>query len=104
MCDDSKDQCLSHFRRKLKEDDVRLKPIEPCALKSNQAEQTISELKRATGRIMLRTKPPNKLWDNFMELTALQRMSAALNAFELQGLTPETKLAGEVSIRLFAFR
>ena len=61
------------------------------------AEGAIRELKRGSGRKMMRSLSPAKLWDHCIELEALIRSHTALDIYELQGQVPETLLSGQTT-------
>ena len=61
----------------------------------NDAEEGICELKRGSGRKTTKTKSPKMLWDDCLELEAYIRSNTALDIFELDGMTPKTKMLGE---------
>ena len=61
------------------------------------AEAAIRELKRGSGRKMMRSLSPAKLWDHCIELEALIRSHTALYTYELQGQVPETLLSGQTT-------
>ena len=61
------------------------------------AEGAIRELKRGSGRKMMRSLSPAKLWDHCIELEALIRSHTALDICELQGQVPETLLSGQTA-------
>ena len=61
------------------------------------AEGGIRELKRGSGRKMTKMKSLKVLWDDCLELEAYIRSNTALDIFELDGMTPKTKMSGETS-------
>ena len=61
------------------------------------AEGGIRELKIGSGRKMTNMKSPKVLWDDCLELEAYICSNTALDIFELDGMTPETKMTGEIS-------
>ena len=64
---------------------------------SNAAEGAIRELKRGTGRKMVKSKSPKKLWDDCLEFEAYIRSNTAHDQFELDGQVPETIVSGQTS-------
>ena len=60
-------------------------------------EGRICELKRGSGRKMIKMKSPKLLWDYCFELEAYICSNTALDIFELDGMTPETNMLGEIS-------
>ena len=61
------------------------------------AEGGISELKRGSCRNMTKMKSPKVFWDICLELEACIRSNTALDIFDLDGMTPKTKMSGETS-------
>ena len=58
------------------------------------AEGGVSELKRGSGSKMTKIKSPKVLWGDCLELEAYILSNTALGVFELDGMTPETKMLG----------
>ena len=46
---------------------------------------------------MTKMKSPKVRWDDCLELEAYIRSNTALDIFELDGMTPKTKMSGEIS-------
>jgi hypothetical protein len=61
----------------------------------NTAEGSIRELKKETGRAMIATGTPKRLWDDCLEYRAYVRSNTALNIFDLDGQVPETIMTGQ---------
>jgi hypothetical protein len=61
----------------------------------NTAEGSIRELKKETGRAMIATGTPKRLWDDCLEYRAYVRSNTALNIFDLDGQVPETVMTGQ---------
>ena len=61
------------------------------------SEGVIRELKRGSGRKMNKMKSPKVLWGDCLELEAYIRSNTDLDIFELDGMTPETKMSGKTS-------
>ena len=57
----------------------------------------ICELKRRSGKKMTKTKSPKELWNDCLELEAYICSNTDLDIFELDRMTPETKMSGETS-------
>ena len=64
---------------------------------ANAAEGGIRELKIGSGRKITKIKSPKVLWDDCFELEAYIQSNTALDIFELDGMTTETKISGETS-------
>ena len=56
------------------------------------AEGGICELKIGLERNMTKMKSPKVLWDDCLDLEAYICSNTALEIFELDGMTPETKI------------
>ena len=97
VMDGAKEETLGEFRRKAKEMDCRVKQTEPYSPWQNAAEGCIREVKRSSGRRMVKMKAPAKLWDHSLELHGLIRSHTATNHFDLQGQVPETILSGQTA-------
>ena len=46
---------------------------------------------------MTKMKSPKVLWGDFLDLEAYIRSNMVLDIFDLDGMTPETKMSGETS-------
>ena len=57
-------------------------------------EGAIRELKRGSGRKIMRSLLPAKLWDHCIELEAFIQSHTALDIYELRGQVTETLLSG----------
>ena len=88
---------MGEFYRKARQADCQVKQMEPYSPWLNAAEATIMELKKGTGRKMIRTSSPKVLWDDCLELEAKIWSSTASNIFELEGEVPKTVMNGETS-------
>jgi hypothetical protein len=97
IMDDSKEQTLGKFAKKMREADCWLKQTEPYSAWQNAAEGVIRELKKGAGRKMVKTKTPKRLWDDCLEFESLIRSNTAHDIYELGGETPETIMSGETS-------
>ena len=71
ILDDSKEQTLGHFKRKLHEADCHPQQTEPYSPWQQATEGCIRELKRGVSRKMIKTGSPKALWDHCPELEAL---------------------------------
>jgi len=97
VMDNAKTQVQGQFRKKLKEADCRVKSIEPHTPFSNAAESAIRELKKRTGRVLTKSKCPKRLWDDCIELIALQRSHTAHDTWQLRGQVPQTIMTGQTA-------
>jgi hypothetical protein len=66
VADGSKEQMMGDFRKKARQADCYLKQTEPYTPWSNAAEDSIKELKRGTGRQMLKRRSPKRLCSRSM--------------------------------------
>ena len=71
--------------------------MEPYSPWQNAAEATINELKKGTGRKMIRTSSPKVLWEDCLELEAEIQSSTARNILKLEGEVPKTVMNGETT-------
>ena len=97
IVDGSKEQTMGQFKKKAREAGCHIRTTEPYSQWSNAAEGAIRELKRGTGRKLIKSKAPKKLWDDCLELEALIRSNTAHEIYELGGEVPETVVSGETS-------
>jgi len=97
ICDGAKEQILGDFRRKCRETSCHVKQLEPYTPWANAAEGTIRELKKGSGRKMVKTKSPKVLWDDCLEYEAVLRSHTALDIYGLQGEVPETVVTGQTA-------
>ena len=97
ICDGAKEQILGDFRRKCRETDCHVKQLEPYTPWANAAEGTIRELKKGSGRKMVKKRSPKVLWDDCLEYEAVLRSHTALNLYGLQGEVPETLVTGQTA-------
>ena len=67
VMDNAKAQTLGKFRTKMREANCPYRSIEPHSPWQNAAERAIRELKKATGRKLLSSNCPKRLWDDCME-------------------------------------
>ena len=59
------------------------------------SEGGMNELKIGSGRKMTKTKSPKVLWDDCLELKSYIHSNTSLDFFNLDGMTPNTKILGE---------
>ena len=88
---------MGDFKNKVAEDGYHLRQTEPEYLWQISEEGGICELKKGPGRNMIKNNPPKVLWDYCLELEACIHSNAALDIFELDGMTPKTNISGEKS-------
>ena len=97
IMDGSKEQTLGEFRKKARQFGYHIKQSEPYSPWQIMAEGAIRELKRGSGRKIMRSLSPAKPWDHCIELEALIRSHTPQDIYELQGQVPETLMSGETA-------
>jgi hypothetical protein len=97
IMDGSKEQTLGEFKKKAREAGIYIKQTEPYSPWQNAAEGAIREVKRGSGRKMVKAKSPAKLWDHCLELEGYIRSHTAIDHYELQGQVPETIVSGQTA-------
>ena len=63
----------------------------------NAAEGGVRELKKGSGRKMVRKRSPKVLWDDCLELESYVQSNMAHDIFELDGEVPETIMSGQTA-------
>jgi hypothetical protein len=97
ITDNSKEQILGEFKRKLNEASCHLRQPEPYSLWMQAAECCIRELKRGVSRMMIRTGSPKQLWDHCIILQALIRSCTTNSIYMTAGQVPETIVTGNTA-------
>ena len=97
IMDNAQAQIKGKFRQKCRQVQTHCKQIEPHTPKSNAAENVINQLKTKVGLKMVKSKCPNRLWDDCLEREAYCRSCTALDIFGLGGQVPETIVSGETA-------
>ena len=97
IVDGLKEQTLGKFCKACQDASIHFKQNEPHSPWQNAAEGVIRELKKASGRKMVRAGAPKPFWDDFIELEAYIQSNTAWDIYKLQGETPETVLSGETA-------
>jgi hypothetical protein len=97
VLDGAKEETQGEFCRKAREADIHCRETEPHSPFQNRAEGCIHEIKRATGRAMLKSKAPTKLWDYCAELKARIRSHTAHDLSVLEDEVPETLMTGSTT-------
>eukprot|EP00543_Licmophora_paradoxa_P005388 CAMPEP_0202456562 /NCGR_PEP_ID=MMETSP1360-20130828/13790_1 /ASSEMBLY_ACC=CAM_ASM_000848 /TAXON_ID=515479 /ORGANISM="Licmophora paradoxa, Strain CCMP2313" /LENGTH=60 /DNA_ID=CAMNT_0049076399 /DNA_START=147 /DNA_END=329 /DNA_ORIENTATION=+ len=59
--DGSKEQTMGDFRKKVRQADYRIKQTKPASPWKNSCEEAIRELKKGSGRAMVKQNVPRKL-------------------------------------------
>lgn len=97
IMDNSKEQTLGQFRKKAREAGCGIRTTEPYSAWSNRAEGTIRDLKQGSGRKMVKTCSPKRLWDDCLELEAMIQSHSYHNIYKLNGEVPETVMTGQTA-------
>ena len=95
--DGLKYQTLGVFKHKVADACCHLRQTEPESSWKMAAEVGICELKRGSGINMTKIKSPKVLWDDCLELESYIQYNTALDSFELERMTPETKMSVKTS-------
>jgi len=97
IMDGSKEQTLGKFRKTCQDASIHVRQTEPHSPWQNAAESGIRELKKASGRKMVRAGAPKPFWADAIEWEAFIQSKTAWDIYKLQGETPETVLSGETA-------
>jgi len=97
IMDGSKEQTQGKFRKHCQLANVHIKQIEPYSPWQNDAESAIRELKRGSGRKMVRAGAPKPLWADCIEFEAYVQSHTAWDIYKLRGETPQTVMSGETA-------
>ena len=97
IMDGSKEQTLGKFKKTCQDAKIHVKQTEPHSPWQNAAEGGIRELKKASGRKMVRAGAPKPFWADAIEWEAYIQSNTAWDIYQLQGETPETVLSGETA-------
>ena len=83
IMDGSKEQILGRFRKKCQVVSVHMKQMEPHSPWQNAAEGAICDLKKASGRKMVRAGAPKPLWAKCIVFEANVQLNTAWDIFQL---------------------
>jgi hypothetical protein len=97
VMDGSKEQTMGKVPSKTREMNIELQQTEPHSPWQNAAEGGIRETKRGSGRKMIKSGSPGKLWDHCLELEGMIRSHTALDQYDLRGQVPETIVSGQTA-------
>ena len=97
VADNSKEQILGEFKRKLNEANCHLRQTEPYSPWMQAAEGCILELKRGVSRMMIRTGSPKPLWDHGIILQACIRSCTTNSIYMTAGQVPKTIMTGDTA-------
>ena len=97
LCDNTKEMILDEFDRKFKEASCHLTQTVPFSRCLSVAEREINELTKGSGRKLIKSGTPKRLWDDCKELESYTRLNTAHSIYKLDGEVPETIMSGEMS-------
>ena len=97
VMDNVKTHVHGNFCKKLKEADCQVYSIDPHTAFSTAAESAIQKLKKRTEQKMTTSRCPKRLWDDFMELEALQQSHTTYDIWHLHGQIPQTLMTGQTA-------
>ena len=77
ICDNAKEMILGEYNRKLKEASCHMRQLEPFTPCLNAAKREIMELNKGSGRRLIKSGTPKRLWDDCLELESYIRSNTA---------------------------
>jgi hypothetical protein len=95
IVDGGRELVSDDYKKRVREAGSEHRQTLPRSQWMNTAEGSIRELKKETGRAMIATGTPKRLWDDCLEYRAYVRSNTALNIYELDGQVPETVMKGQ---------
>ena len=98
ICDNHKEMVLGTFHRKLQEALYHLQQTEPFTPWSNAAKREIKNLKKGSGRKLVKSGAQKRLWNDCLELESYIKSNTAYGIYKLDGEVPEMTISGELSI------
>ena len=93
----AKEMLPGELNRKLKEASCHIRQTESFIPWSKAAEREIKEMKQGSGRNMIKSRAPKRLWDDCLELESYIRLNTAHGISKLDGKVPETIMPVEMS-------
>lgn len=97
ISDNAKELTQGQFAKKAREAQCPIDLTDPYSPFQNRAESEIRELKRLSGRWMVKMRSPKVLWDHCLELSSRVRSATQHNLYQLKGEVPETLMTGETT-------
>lgn len=97
IMDGAKEQIMGQFRHKCRQAGSHVKQTEPYSAWQNASEGAIREMKRGSGRDMVSSQAPKRLWDYCLERQGYVRSLTALDIYSLGGQVPQTKVMGDTA-------
>ena len=97
ICDSAKEMIIGSFNMKLKEASFNLKQIEPFSPWSNAATREMTNLKKGSGRKLIKACSLKRLWDHCLELESYVRPNTAHSMYKLDREVPEVIMSSKIS-------
>jgi len=97
VMDNSREQTMGRFRKKARSFGCGIRQVDTYSAWQNDAEGGVREIKKGTGRAMVRSGAPQGLWDHCAELQAKIISHTARGHYKLQNQVPETMLTGQTA-------
>ena len=88
---------LGEFNRKLKEASCHLQQTEPFTPWSNAAKREIKNLKKGSGRKLVKSGAQKRLWNDCLELESYIKSNTAHSTYKVDEEVPEMVMFGETS-------
>ena len=89
ISDNAKEIILGELNRKLEEASCHLRWMKPFTTWPNAAKREIKALKKGSGRMLIKSSAPKRLWD-CLELEFYIMSNTAHSIYKLDGEVPET--------------
>ena len=95
--DNAKEMILGEFNRKLRETLCHLKQTKPFTSWQNAAKREIMELKKSSGRKLIKFGAPKRHWNDCLELESYIRSNTTHGIYKLDEEVPETDMSSKTS-------
>ena len=96
-CDNANKMILGEFNRKLNEMPCHLRKTEPFTSWLNATEREIKELKKGSGRKLMKSGATKRLCDDYLEFESCVRFNTAHGMYKLDGEVLEIIMSRETS-------
>ena len=97
ICNNAKEMILGEFNRKLKEASCHFKQTKPFTSQVNAAKREIKEVKKGSGRKLIKSGAQKRIWDDCLELESYIKSNTMHGIYKLDGEVPETLMSGKIS-------
>ena len=94
--DNAQEMILGEFNLKLKEALCHFNEMGSFTQWPNAAKREIKELKKGSGRKLIKSDAPKRLWDVFLKLESYIRSNTAHGIYKLGGEVPEAIKSGKM--------